>query len=171
MEKVIYWELCKRLKFDHTTKWYMHQLMHKILWNFEIQTDHLISPWRWDREIISIKRKKERKKENLPDCGQWRPDGVRNKNQRKWKERQVLGPYLRTKKAVEHKSDGDTNCYWCTWDGSKKLGKGGGRRVGNRRTIETIQITALLTSARILRRILETKGDLLPSRLHWKTIS
>ena len=23
--KVIYWELCKRLKFDHITKWYMHK--------------------------------------------------------------------------------------------------------------------------------------------------
>ena len=23
--KGIHWELCKRLKFDHTTKWFMHQ--------------------------------------------------------------------------------------------------------------------------------------------------
>ena len=23
-EKVIYWELCKKFKFDHTNKWYMH---------------------------------------------------------------------------------------------------------------------------------------------------
>ena len=22
--KVIHWELCKKLKFDHTNKWYMH---------------------------------------------------------------------------------------------------------------------------------------------------
>ena len=22
--KVIYWEMCKKLKFDHTNKWYMH---------------------------------------------------------------------------------------------------------------------------------------------------
>ena len=47
--KVVYWELCKRLKFDHTTKWYMHKPesiqeneKHKIFWDFEIQTDHLI---------------------------------------------------------------------------------------------------------------------------------
>ena len=46
---VIYWELCKKLKFDHTTKWYMHKLetvleneTHKILWDFEIQTDYQI---------------------------------------------------------------------------------------------------------------------------------
>ena len=25
MGKVFHWELCKVLKFDHTTKWYMHK--------------------------------------------------------------------------------------------------------------------------------------------------
>ena len=41
--KVIHWELCKRLKFDHSTKWYMHNPesdqeneTHQILWDFEI---------------------------------------------------------------------------------------------------------------------------------------
>ena len=23
--KIIYWELCKRLKFDHTNKWFMYK--------------------------------------------------------------------------------------------------------------------------------------------------
>ena len=39
--------LYKKLKFDHTNKWYMHNpaselenKMHKLLWDFEIQTDH-----------------------------------------------------------------------------------------------------------------------------------
>ena len=48
--KVIHWELCKELKFDHTNKWYKHKPesileneMHKLLWDFEIQTVHLIS--------------------------------------------------------------------------------------------------------------------------------
>ena len=36
---------------------------------------------------------------------------------------------------------------------------------------ETIQTTALLRSAGILRRVLETWGDLLSLRLQWKTIS
>ena len=30
--------------------------MHKILWNFEIQTDHLISARRPDQELINEKR-------------------------------------------------------------------------------------------------------------------
>ena len=46
MGEVIHWELCKKLKFDHTTKWYMHNPtsvqeneMHKLLLDFEIQID------------------------------------------------------------------------------------------------------------------------------------
>ena len=41
--------------------------------------------------------------------------------------------------------------------------------VGGR--VETIQTTALLRTARILRRVLETWGDFLSLRLQWKTIS
>ena len=41
--------------------------------------------------------------------------------------------------------------------------------VGGR--VETIQTTALLRMARILRRVLETWGDLLSFKLQWKTIS
>ena len=40
--------------------------------------------------------------------------------------------------------------------------------VGGR--VETIQTTALLRTSRILRRVLETWGDLLSLRLQWKTI-
>ena len=50
MGRVIYWEVCKRLHFDHTTKWYMPKTesvqeneVHKILWDLETQTKHLIS--------------------------------------------------------------------------------------------------------------------------------
>ena len=41
--------------------------------------------------------------------------------------------------------------------------------VGGR--VETIQTTALLKTARILRRVLETWGDLLSLKLQWKIIS
>ena len=37
--------------------------------------------------------------------------------------------------------------------------------------VETIQTTTLLRTARILRRVLETWGDLLSLKLQWKTIS
>ena len=61
---MIYWELCKKLKFDNTTKWYMHKLefiqeneMHKFFWNFEIQTDHKIPARRPDLMIINKKKR------------------------------------------------------------------------------------------------------------------
>ena len=48
--KVTHWEQCKKFKFDHTNKWYMHNLAslwenetHKLFWDFEIQTNHLIA--------------------------------------------------------------------------------------------------------------------------------
>ena len=37
--------------------------------------------------------------------------------------------------------------------------------------VETVQMTALLRTARILRRVQETWGDLLSLKLQWKTIS
>ena len=56
---------------------------------------------------------------------------------------------------MEHESLGGTNCDWCFWHSDGGLLKGledfeFGRRV------EIIQTTALLKTARILRRVLET---------------
>ena len=60
--KVTHLELGKELKFDHTNKRYMHNPAfalenesHKLLWDFEIQTDHLISTRRPDLIIINKK--------------------------------------------------------------------------------------------------------------------
>ena len=39
------------------------------------------------------------------------------------------------------------------------------------RRVETIQTTALLRSARMLRGVLDTWGDLLSLKIQWKTIS
>ena len=64
--KVIHKELCKKFKFGHTIKWYMHypksireNETRKILKDFEIPTDPLISPKRLDLTT----------KENLPNSG------------------------------------------------------------------------------------------------------
>ena len=60
--KAIHWELCKKSKFDHANKWYMHNPnsivedgTYKILWDFNIKTDHLISARRPDLIIIGKK--------------------------------------------------------------------------------------------------------------------
>ena len=85
--KVIHWELCKKFKFDHTNKWYMHnpesfleKETHKLLWDFEIQTNHIISARRLDLVIVN-------KKENPPNCGFCRSDWSLGKTEGKWKGR------------------------------------------------------------------------------------
>ena len=85
--KVIHWEMCKKLKFDHTNKWYMHNpapvlenATHKLLWDFNIQTDHLIPTRRPDLMIINKKR------ENLQNSRFCSPGWPQNKTERMWKE-------------------------------------------------------------------------------------
>ena len=61
--EVILWELSKKFKFDYTKKWYMpnsesvlEKKTNKRFWDFEIQTDTLISARRPDLVIINKKK-------------------------------------------------------------------------------------------------------------------
>ena len=79
MDKVIHWELCKKLKFDRTNKWYIHKPAsilendkHNLHWNFDIQTNHLISARRPDLIIIN-NINNNNKKEKLQNCGLYCP--------------------------------------------------------------------------------------------------
>ena len=63
--KLIHWEMCKKFRFDHTKKWYMHNPSPvlendtpKFLWDFNIQAGHLIPARRPDLIIIDKKKKK-----------------------------------------------------------------------------------------------------------------
>ena len=54
--------IVQEIKLDHTNKWYMYNpaavlenVMHKLLWDFEIQTDHIISARQPDLIIITKK--------------------------------------------------------------------------------------------------------------------
>ena len=69
--KVIHWEMCKKSKFDHANKLYMHNPApvhendtHKLLWDFDIHTDHLSLVRRPDLIIINNKKKKKK----ICDC-------------------------------------------------------------------------------------------------------
>ena len=73
-------------------------------------------------------------------------------------------------KIVEHECDNYTNLIGAFGMVTKGLLKGlEDLEVGDQ--VETIQKTALLKTARILRRVLETWGDLLSLKLQWKIIS
>ena len=131
------------------------KMRHKILRDFRIQTDHLISARTPDWVTI------DQKKETWSNSGLCRPDGPRIENQRKPKERQTLKPCQRTKKLWNMKVTVIPIII-----GLKRLGKGTWRG-GNRRTCRdhpNYSIT-LLRSAKILRRVLETWRDLLSLRL------
>ena len=154
---MIHWEICKKFKFDHTNKWYMHNPApvlendtHKLLWDFNIQTDHLIPARRPDLIIINNKKKKKickivdfavpaNHRINLKECE--KKDkylDLARELKKLWNMKVTIVPIV----------IGDFGPI------TKGLLKGlGDLEVGGR--VETIQITAWLRTARILRRVLE----------------
>ena len=62
---------------------------YKILYDFEIETDHLI-PARWPDHVLI--RKKKKKKKNLPYNGFCGSSGPHSENKRNQNERQELRP-------------------------------------------------------------------------------
>ena len=63
--KVIHWDMSRKFQFDHTNKWYMHNPApvlendsHKLVWDFNIQTDLPIPARRPD--LIKIYKKQKR---------------------------------------------------------------------------------------------------------------
>ena len=107
-------ELCKKLKFDHVNKWHMHNLefvleneTHKLLWDFVIQTDRLISTRRPYLLIIN------KNKENIwiVDFSFPADHRVKLKESEKRKESdKYLDLARELKKTVEQESDRCTNC-------------------------------------------------------------
>ena len=65
----------------HTPAPVLENGTHKLLWDFDIQTDHLISARRPDLIIIN------KKNENLQNFRLFCPDWQQNKTERMWKER------------------------------------------------------------------------------------
>ena len=96
--KVIQLDLFKKIEFDHTIKWYIHKsesilenAIQRILYNFEIQMDHLISARRLDLMLINKK-----KYYHLIDVAVL--EDHRMKIKIKQNERKILRPCQRTKK-------------------------------------------------------------------------
>ena len=169
--KVIHWEMCRKFQFDHTNKWYMHNPApvlendsHKLLRDFNIQTDHLIPARRSDLIIIN-KRKRICKIVDFAVQADYRINLKENEKKDKyldlarelkklWNMKVTIVPIVIGTLGTVTKG---------LLKGLEDLGVSG--------RVETIQTTALLRMARILRRVLETWGDLLSLKLQWKTIS
>ena len=75
--KVIHGEMCEKFAFDHADKWYIHNPApvqendtHKLLWDFDIHTDHLIPARKPD--LIITNKKRKRKCAKLSTLLSWR---------------------------------------------------------------------------------------------------
>ena len=115
--KVIHSEMCKIFKFDHTNKWYMHNPAsvlengtHKLLWDFDIQTDPLISARRPD--LIIINKNKKRTFQILDFAV---PADYRIKLKESKKKDKYLDLARKIEKTMEHDGDNHTNCDCCFW--------------------------------------------------------
>ena len=161
----------KEFEFDHTNKWCMHNPAvvlendtHKLLWDFNIQTDHLISTRRPD--LIVINKKKRTCK--IVDFSV--PADHRIKLKECEKKDKSLDLARELKKLCNMKVTIIPIVIGEFGTVNKRLLKGlEDLEIGGR--VETIQTTALLRTASILRGFLETWGNLLSLKLQWKTIS
>ena len=155
---VIHWEMYKKSKFDHANKWYMHNPVpilendtHNLLWDFDIQTDLLISARRPDLKIIDKKKKK--KISQIVDFAI--PADHRIKPKECEKRDKYLDLARELKKLWNMQVTIIPIVIGAFGTVTKGLLKGlEDLEVGGR--VESIQTTALLKTARILRKVLDT---------------
>ena len=159
------------IQFYHTNKWYMHNPAlalendsHKLLWDFNIQTDRLITARR-PHLIIINKRKRICKTVDF---------AVPADHRINLKECEKKDKYLDLARELKKLWNMKVTIVQIVIGALGTITKGYLKgledfEVGGR--VETIQKTAWLRMARILRRVLETWGDLLSFKLQWETIS
>ena len=78
---------------------------YKILWDFEIQTDHSILSRIPNLDLIY-------KKKNLSFSGFYFSSKPQTESERRGKSGRIPEPYQRTEKVVEHGGNGDINYSW-----------------------------------------------------------
>ena len=133
----------------------------KLLWDFNIPTDHLISARIPDLIIINKRKKKIYK---IVDFA------VPADHRIKLKECEKRDKYLDLARELKKIWNIKVTILPIVIGAFVTVTKGLLKGLKDLE-VETIQTTALLKTARILRRVLETWGDLLPLKLQWKTIS
>ena len=138
---------------------------HKLLWDFDIHTNHLILARIPDLIVINNNNNKKERIWNLIDYAVLADHRIKLKESEKkdslarelikqWNVRVTIIPIVIGAFGTVIKG---------LLKGLEDLEVDG--------QVETIKTTALLKTARILRKILEIWGDLLSLKLQWKTIS
>ena len=169
--KVIHKKMCRKFQFNHTNKWYMHNPApvlendsHELLWDFNIQTDHLIRARRQDLIIIH-------KIMRICKIVDFAVPGDHRIN---LKESEKKDKYLGLAREIKKLWNMKVPIVLIVIDALGTVTKGllkGMEDLEIGGWVETIKTTALLRTTRILKRVLETWGDLLSLKPQWKTIS
>ena len=176
MRQVIKLELCKISKFYPDGKWYIQN--QKLSWKTKC-TQYF---WAFEHNQGQKKLRLTRK-QKLSLCGFCESCASQRENKRKRKKKKNnkktktkktkqkqanIRILLSADKAMEHESDAYMNCSSCAWNHSQSLRKESRKTIRSEEEHKTIQITTLLSSARILRRVLKTWDDLLSINFQWK---
>ena len=141
---------------------------HKLLWDFNIENDHLIPARRPGLIIIDKKKKKKERICKIVDFA------VSVDHRINLKECEKMDKYLDLARELKKLWNMKVTIVPIVIDALGTITKGllkglEDLEVGGR--VETIQTTALQRTARFLRRVVETCGDLLSLKLQWKAIS
>ena len=134
----------------------LENAMHKLLWDFNIQTDHLIPARRPD--LIIIKKKKKKKEKEKRTC-KIVDFAVPADHRIKLKECEKKDKYLDFAKELKKLWNMQVTIIPIVIGAFGTVTKGllkGLEDLEVGRRVETVQTTALLRTARILRRVLET---------------
>ena len=151
----------------HNPESFLEKEAHKLLWDFEIQIDHLISTRQPDLVIIN---KKKRTYRNVDFA-------VPDDHSVKLKESEKQDKYLDLARELKKLGNMRITIIPIVISVLCIVTKGfiqGLEDLEINGRVEAIQTTALLRSARILKRVQETWGDLLSLRLQltlmWKVL-
>ena len=153
--KRIHWDLCKKFEIHASEQWYNHEPEAivendscKILWDFTIQTDHVLEARRPDLIVVNKKENKctivdfpipydtgieQKEKEKVDKC-----QDLKRELQKLWNMRITVVPIVIAALGTPLK------------DIKRRLSD-----LDIETTIEELQKTVLLQSARILRKVLE----------------
>ena len=95
--KIVHWKLTRKCNFEAGDKWYEHEPErvlenedYKILWDFIIQTDHVIEVWRPDLVVID----KTERSCKIIDFAVPRDSRIQEKDKDKTEKYQDLGREL-----------------------------------------------------------------------------
>ena len=116
----------------HNTESVQENEKYKLLWDFEIQTNPVISARLPDQVIVKKEKKKKKKRTwGIVEFAVPADHGVKLKERDKRDTYPNLSKEL--KKTMGHESDGDPNCKWRARYSHQKIGKKTGG-IRNKRT-------------------------------------